>query len=168
MAGTVKEDSPSLRWTHCCRLFNIRCDVQHNLLRSQGSVSTQQLLQFNNNTSCHVRQVGFHLGSHLRRPEFVLQGILLLLCRALECCDDDYEEYIGRCWNTSSVHYICKWNTASISNSCTHIRIHSVTAQFLFSQLEEILSCSLDPIRFCLEAVSREFVKVAPMLGLEW
>ena len=55
-----------------------------------------------------------------------------------------------------------------IYHSCTHIRIHSVRAQFLFSQLEEILSCSLDPIRFCLEAVSREFVKVAPMLGLEW
>jgi len=38
----------------------------------------------------------------------------------------------------------------------------------LSAALEEILSCSLDPIRFCLEAVSREFVKVAPMLGLEW
>merc|ERR1711865_1104993 len=64
--------------------------TQHNLLRSQGSVSAQQLLQFNSNTSCHVRQLGFHLKSHLRRPELVLQGILLLLCRALECCDDDY------------------------------------------------------------------------------
>ena len=28
--------------------------------------------------------------SHLRRPEVVLQGVLLLLCRALECCDDEY------------------------------------------------------------------------------
>merc|ERR1711865_620368 len=85
--GTVKEDSPSLRWTHCCRPLNSKCADQHNLLRSQGSVSAQQLLQFNSNTSCHVRQLGFHLGSHLWRPDLVLQGILLLLCRALECCN---------------------------------------------------------------------------------
>ena len=90
MAGTVKEDSPSLRWTHCCRPLNSKCADQHNLLRSQGSVSAQQLLKFNNNTSCHVRQLGFHLESHLRRPEGVLQGVLLLLCQSLECCDDEY------------------------------------------------------------------------------
>merc|ERR1712086_1127659 len=63
------------------------CATQHNLLRSQGSISAQQVLQFNSNTSCHVRKLGFHLGSHLRRSDLVLQGILLLLCRALECCD---------------------------------------------------------------------------------
>lgn len=33
-------------------------------------------------------------------------------------------------------------------------------------ELEQILSCPLDPARFCLEAVAREFVNVAPMLGI--
>eukprot|EP00656_Telonema_subtile_P014339 TRINITY_DN17333_c0_g1_i3.p1 TRINITY_DN17333_c0_g1~~TRINITY_DN17333_c0_g1_i3.p1 ORF type:complete len:579 (+),score=133.83 TRINITY_DN17333_c0_g1_i3:196-1932(+) len=36
------------------------------------------------------------------------------------------------------------------------------------TELDGILGSPLDPMRFCLDAVAREFISVAPMLGIKW